>query len=257
MMILEDLHAEGSSFMSLMGRAFGTRDRRRGNSPQLEKVLADLHVGEQENDEPTRPQPTPQETTLPPTPLLADHRGRLEKLLDDARRIAQLLEKESAEAALAENLKLDEKNAAVMKLAEAEAEARAQATTLAQESESAAMHRAQIDGEVRAAQHAVSAAEDSVKQLEARLADAHNVVIQAKSKLGESEGRALGGTLQAEANAARLHEAETTLTKCREAREAAEAEVREAKAIARSVMQTASALKQLRQAGSNGLAEVR
>ncbi len=244
--------------MSFMGRAFGGRDRRSGHASPLEKVLADLH--EQESDEPIRPPSTSQETPPPPTPApappAADHRERLEKLLDDARRIAQMLENESAEAALAENLKLDEKLAAVANLAKAEAEAKAQVSALTQQSESAAMHRARIDAEVRAAQHDVSAAEDSVKQLEARLADAHNAVIQAKSKLDEREGLARGAALHAEANAAKIHEADAVLAKCRGAREAAEAEVREAKAIARGIMQTAATLKQLRPIGSNGLAEV-
>jgi len=243
--------------MSFMGRAFGGRDRRSGQASPLDKVLADLR--EQENAEPIRPPSTPQETAPPtpvPAPPPADHRERLEKLLDDARRIAKMLENESAEAALAENLKLDEKLAAVANLAEAEAEAKAQASALAQQSESAAMHRARIDAEVRAAQHAVSAAENSVKQLEARLADAHDAVIQAKAHLDENEGHARDAALQAEANAAKIHEADAVLAKCREAREAAEAEVREAKAIARGIMQTAATLKQLRPIGPNGLAEV-
>src|SRR5438874_1622803 len=101
--------------MSFMGRAFGARDRRHGNAPPpLEKVLADLHEGEQEIAEAvTAP------TTSPATPASSaqDHRARLENLLRDAARIAQLLEQEAAEAALAENLQLDEKRAAVAKLA--------------------------------------------------------------------------------------------------------------------------------------------
>jgi len=240
--------------MSFMGRAFGGRDRRSGQASPLDKVLADLR--EQENAEPIRPPSTSQETPPPPTPApappAADHRERLEKLLDDARRIAQMLENESAEAALAENLKLDEKLAAVAKLAEAEAEARAQASTLTKQSESAAIHTAQIDTDVRAAQQTVTAAEESVKDLEARLAEAHHAVIQAKSQLDESEGRARASALERETHAAKVHAAEASLTKCREAREAAEAEVREAKAIARSIMQTAATLKQLRPIGSNG-----
>jgi chromosome segregation ATPase len=234
--------------MSFMGRAFGARDRRNGNgTPPLEKVLADLHEGEQEYD-PYTPAIEPRESTPPPTAPLEgqNHRERLEKLLNDARRISQMLEKEAAEAALAENLKLDEKLAAVAKLATAEAEAEAHARALAQQSESAAMHRTQIDTEVRAAQQAVSAAEDSVKQLEARLAEAQNVVIQAKSTLGEIEDRTRHATLEKEANEAKVHETDARVTKCREAREAAEAEVWEAKAFARSIMQTAATLKQLR-----------
>jgi chromosome segregation ATPase len=256
MMIWEDSHAKSSSFMSFMGRAFGARDRRLSDAPPLEKVLADLHDGEQESDDSYAPaierrEPAP---AAPPPVVIQDHRERLEKLLDDAHRIAQLLEKEAAEAALAENLKLDEKLASVAKLAEAEKESETQAFALAQQSESAATHRAQIDTEVGEAQRAVSAAEDSIKQLEARLAEAQNVVIRAKSNLVESEGRAHDAALQAAANAAKVHEANDRVTKCRESREAAEAEVREAKAIARSVMQTAATLKQLHNAGSNGLA---
>jgi hypothetical protein len=241
--------------MSFMGRALGARDRRPSNvPPQLHKMLADLHDGEQENDNPYTPTIQRQETTPPsmPPPAEKDHRDRLEKLLHDARRIAQMLEKESAEAALAENLKLDEKLAAVAKLAEAEADAEAQASALTQQSESAALQRAQIDTEVRAAQHVVNAAEDSVNQLEARLAEAQNVLIRAKSNLRESEHRARDATLQAEASAAKVHEADVRIRKSRESREAAEAEVRGAKAFARSIMQTAATLKQLSEVDSNG-----
>lgn len=254
MMISEDFHAEDSSFMSLIGRAFGARERRPGHAaPELEKVLADLHEGEQGEDDADAPVIETRETTPPAPPAAQDHRRRLETLLQDARRISEMLEKEAAEAALAENLKLDEKLAAVAKLVDAEAEAEAQARALTQEGESAALLRAQIDAEVRTAQLAVSGAEDSVKQLEARLVEAQNVVIQAKSNLVERERRARDIALQTEAHVAKVDEANAHIAKCREAREAAEAEVREAKAIARGIMHTAATLKQLHGVGSNGL----
>lgn len=237
-----------------MGRAFGGRHRAGNEAQQLEKVLASLHVSEQEEAVALEDAPPP---PAPPAPVHngQDHRERLEKLLDDAGRIAQLLEKEAADAALAENLRLDEKRAAVAKLAQAEREAESQARALAQQSETAATLRARTDAEVSAAQHAVSAAEDSVKRRETLLAEAQNVVVQTKSKLVECESRARDAALQAETDAAKVQEANALIATCREAREAAESEVREAEAIARGITQTAATLKQLRAAGSNGLAE--
>lgn len=247
--------------MSLIGRAFGARSKSRADAPQqLDKVLGDLQVSEQENEHRyafNRPAETAKTKATavephPAPPLTAEnHRERLEKLLQDARQISQLLEKEAAEAALAENLRLDEKRAAVAKLAEEEREAEAQATALTLQSESAAMHRAQIDAEVNAAQQAVNAAKDSIRQLEALLAEARNVVIQTKSELTKTEGRARDAALQAETEAAKVQKANARIARCREAREAAESEVRDAETIARGITQTAATLKQLRAVGSN------
>ncbi|HET9393872.1 MAG TPA: hypothetical protein VFO29_10195 [Candidatus Rubrimentiphilum sp.] len=242
--------------MSLIGRAFGARSKPRGDAPQqLEKVLGDLQVSELENEDryafkaPAAAETVtakPIEPTAPP-PSAEDHRERLEKLLNDARQISQLLEKEAAEAELAQSLRLDEKRAAVAKLAEAERDAEAQARALTEQRENAEQHRAQIDAEVNAAQHAVSAAEDSVKHLEALLAEARDVVIQTKSNLTKTEAGARDAAAQLEAGAAKIHEADAAIAKCREARLAAESEVHEAEAIALGIRQTAATLKQLRE----------
>jgi chromosome segregation ATPase len=224
-------------FMSVMGRAFGSRDRQSEPVAPLDKVLKDLHVSERENADRDGVNGT----------VAPDHRHRLEKLLSDAREIEQRLEKEASEAALAESLRLDEKRARLAKLAEAEREAKELAQPLTAELEGAASYRARIDADVRAGEEKLAAAEDAIRELESRLAEAQRTAAQAKSQLAESQRRAQNVAQQAEQIAANAEESARRLAECREARAAAEAELREAEQTARNVTQAATALKEMRE----------
>ncbi len=251
----EGSETKNAPFMSVVSRAFGSRNK--GSDPQspLDKVLKDLNVGERENaDLPAVNGAVVRESvTVPP-----DHRQRLEKLLSEAREIEQQLANEAAEAALAENLNLEEKRAGVAQFAETERAAEAQAQPLATEMEAAASHRVRIDAELRAARQKLAAAEDSVQQLESRLTEAHGIVAQEKSRLAENERRAENAAQQADQIAARVDASARHIADCREARTAAEADLRKAELTARNVAQTAATLKQIRELSESGLdAQVR
>jgi chromosome segregation ATPase len=237
---------DNNSLTGIVSRAFGTRSSRRADDPvpDLDGVLNELDISDQQNETPA---PDGRRD-------LEAHRQRLEQLLENARQIEEMLTKEAAQArALSENLQLDEKRAAVAQAAEDERKATAEASAYIQNSETAERYQAKADSQLAAARQELSAAEISVKDLQARLTQAQNVVVLSKAKVLESESRAKEAAKRAGLAKALRHDAEITVAKWREAREAAEAELSQAEEIASSIALTAETLKRIRDLGSIGL----
>lgn len=192
-------------------------------------------------------------TTLPDeTVRRADgHRQRLEKLLDDARNIEEMLAKEAAEAAaLAKSVNVDQARTLLAAATQSEREAAARANELTKRSEGAAAQLTQTTGELDTAREVLDAANDAVAECQARLVEAQKVVIQAKFKLRESQVRAQEASTVADAAKAEAREAERRASKLREAREAAQAEVQRAEEIAGSIAVTSAALERIRALGA-------
>lgn len=259
-------NGEDVSLRGIVSRAFGTRSSRADDPvPELNEVLTDLHVSEQENGEPYEIERIHfAETDSPPPPPPAQvpagsghaeleaHRRRLEALLENAQRIEELLAKEAADArALGENLKLEEKRAAAAEAAEKERNAVEQGRAYTENREKATAFQAKVDGELAAARHELSAAEASVKELQARLGDAQNLVVLSKTKVLENESRSKEAAKRAEMAGSLARDAEMRIAKCREAREAAEAEAAQAEQIANSIALTAQTLKRIRHLGTS------
>jgi chromosome segregation ATPase len=251
----------------MVGRAFSARRQSKDPVPNLGEVLTELHVSAQKNDQGYEinrihfadasaaepPPPAPIAGSAPPD--LEAHRRRLEQLLENARQIEEMLAKEAAQAvSLSENLNLDDKRIAAAKAAEEERKALAEAKPYAQNSETAIAYQAKVDGELAAAVQELNASELSVKELQARLADAQNFVVLAKAKVVESQARAKEAAKRAEVAKALVRDAEVRVAKCREAREAAEAEVRQGEEIASRVAMAADTLKRIREIGKSGVA---
>lgn len=262
-------NSEDNSLRGMVSRAFGSRSSRQADDPvpDLDEVLTELHISEQENDQPYEIDRIDFHETAAPAPPspggsaastghreLEAHRRRLEHLLENARQIEEMLAKEAAQArSLSENLKLDEKREAAAQAADREQKAAAEAQAYAQNSKTATVYQAKVDGELAAARQELSAAEASVKELQARLGDAQNLVVLSKSKVVETEARSKEAAKRADMAKALTRDAEIRVAKCREAREAAEAEVSQGEEIASSIALTAQTLKRIRELGSSGL----
>ncbi len=166
-----------------------------------------------------------------------------------------MLAKEAAQArSLSENLKLDEKRAAAAQAAEAERTATAEASAYARNSEKAAAYQTKVEGEVASVRQELTAAEASVKELQARLAQAQDVVALSKAKLLETESRATEAVKRAALAGVLTRDAQIHVAKCREAHEAALAELSQAEEIANSIALTAQTLKRIRQLGTTDVA---
>lgn len=273
---------DNRSFMNMVSDiAFGPRGTKSDDEkPSLNEVLTELEVSERESDDlympavnatepvqtqasttPTaatnaqavREEATPSSADLAEAQRRADgHRQRLEKLLGEARQIEDMLAKEAAEArALGEKVNLEEKRAAVARASELERQAAAQANEMTQRSEAAVAQHAQSAAEVRALREAVDAALESVKEIEARFAEAQKLVTQTKFKLRESETRIEQTTTLVDNAKIEARNAERRAAKYREAREAAEAELRKAEEIASSIALTAATLERMRSLGAD------
>lgn len=258
-------NSEDTSFRGIVGRAFGSRSSRHADdpAPELDEVLTDLNVSEQENDQPYEinrihfPESGVAERPAPgggnASGELEAHRQRLEELLESARHIEELLAKEAAQARdLSENLKLEEKHAAAAQAAENERQASAQAQAYAQNSETAAAYQVKLDAELAAARAELTSAKASVRELQARLGDAQNLVVLSNAKVIETESRSKEAAKRADLAKTLIRDAEIRVAKCREAREAAQAEVSQAEEIANSIALTAQTLKRIRDIGSTG-----
>lgn len=256
-------NSEDASFRGIVGRAFGSRSSKTAGDPvpELDEVLTNLHISEQEYSQPfeinrvhfaeTATEPPGQPRTQTTNRELEAHRQRLEHLLESARQIEEMLAQEAAQArSLGENLKLDEKRAAAAEAAEGERKAATQARAYAQNSETAAAYQTKVDGEWSAAKAELTAAEASVMELQARLRDAQDLVVLSKAKVLEAESRSKEAAKRADLAKSLVHDAEIRVAKCREAREAAQAEVTHAEEIANSIALTAETLKRIRKLGS-------
>jgi len=259
--------------------AFGARtSKSAGEKPNLDEVLTELEVSQRESDELyVVPAFDALETTVETQPVLKpsakstrtaavdeqpvragddtlkradEHRKRLENLLKDARHIEEMLAKEAAEArALAEKVNLEEKRAASARAAEAEQQAIRQAHAANQARDAAVLAHAQIADDVRTAREAVEAAAKAVAELQSQLAEAQKLVVQTKLKLRESETGAERAAGVADNAKVEARSAERRIAKCREEREAAEAQLREAEEIAGSVALTTATLERIRALG--------
>lgn len=245
---------EDTSLRGMVSRAFGPRPSRQDDDsvPELGRVLTQLDISSQENDpgyEINRID-FPADTAAPHQELEA-HRRRLEQLLEDARRIEDLLSQEAAQArSLSENLKLDEKRAALAEAAENEEKALAEARGYAQNSETAARHHAKVDGELAAAREQLRKADESVKQLQVQLRDAQELSALSKAKVLENQARSEEAAKRSDLAKALTRDAEMRVAKCREAREAAQAEAAQAQEIANSIALTTETLQRIRRLGS-------
>jgi hypothetical protein len=256
-------NSEDASFRGIVGRAFGSRSPKATGdpAPELDEVLTNLHISEQEYSQPfeinrvhfaeTPAEPAGQPGTNSPYPELEAHRQRLEQLLESARQIEEMLAKEAAQArSLGENLKLDEKRALAAEAAEGERKATAEARAYAQNSETAAAYQVKAESELAASRAELTAAEASVRELQARLRDAQDLAVVSKAKVLEAESRSKEAAKRADLAMALVRDAEIRVAKCREAREAAQAQVTHAEEIANSIALTAETLKRIRKLGS-------
>lgn len=265
------------SFMNVVSDiAFGARTSKSPDddgNPRLNEVLTELEVSERESDDLYMPSlavveekppvtlasepvpkaqakasPTPQPPISDETLKRADgHRQRMEKLLNEARQIEEMIAKEAAEAtALADRVNLEEKRAASAQAAENELQAITRANELAQRRASAIAEHTQVAAEVRVTREAVDAATASVAELQTRLAEAQKNVTQAKFKLREHEGRLEKATALVDQVKVEAHNADRRAAKCSEVREAAEAELHHAEEVASSIAVTTEALEKLR-----------
>jgi len=261
---------EDTSLRGIVSRALGTRSKQPEDpAPELQEVLSDLHVGEQQNgpayeinrihfaetEAPAAPSAAaPAASTVPKTSALADleaHRRRLEQLLDNARQIEELLAKEAAQArTLAENLQLEEKRAAAAEAAENLRKADAEARAYARNGETATAAQIKADAELALARQEFTKAEASVSELQARLADARNLVVLSKAKVLEAEAKSKEAAKRTELAKTLIRDAEIRVAKCREAREAAQAEIAAAEEIASSIALTSQMLRRIRDLGS-------
>lgn len=271
------------SFMNVVSDiAFGARSSKSANDddgPSLKEVLTELEVSERESDDLympslavveekpvvtriTEPAPAPQAKTTPAAPPATNsddtlqradgHRQRMEKLLNEARQIEEMLAKEAAEAsALADKVNLQEKRAAAAQAAEHEMQAITRANESAGRRDAAVAQHAQVAAEVRATKEAVDAATQSVAELQSQLAEAQKLVAQSKFKLRESEARLEKATALVDQAKVEAHNADRRAAKFSEAREAAEAEFRNAEEIASSIAVTTETLARIRALGSN------
>jgi hypothetical protein len=252
---------EDTSLRGIVGRAFGPRSSKQAEDPvaELDEVLTQLQISEQEHEPPYDIERIHIAEADPPNAdaarqELEAHRRRLEQLLENARHIEEMLAKEAAKArALGENLRLEEKRAAAAEAAESERKAIAEGRAYTQNSETAVAYQAKVDGELTAARQEFTAAEASVKELRARLADAQNLVVLSKAKVLDAEVRSKEAAKRVDLAKALSRDVEIRIAKCREAREAAETEVSQAEQIASSIALTAQTLKRIRALGSSEL----
>ena len=245
---------EDNSLRGIVSRAFGSRPPRSADdpAPELDEVLTDLHVSEQEHGEPFEIDRIDGASSARSGGEVEAHRRRLEQLLESARHIEEQLAKEAAQAqALSQNLRLDEKRAVVAEAAEKEQRALAQAQAYAQNSKTAQAYQAKVAGELAAARQEMSAAEAAVRELQARLADAQNLVVLSNAKIVDAEAKSKEAAKRADMAQSLERDAECRVAKCREDREVAQAEVSQAEEIASSIALTAQTLKRIRQLGSN------
>lgn len=271
------------SFMNVVSDiAFGARTNKpldEDGKPRLNEVLTELEVSERESDDLYMPSlavveekppvnlvsdPAPKAQTKPtPAPQAAvqsdetlrragGHRERMEKLLNQARQIEEMIAKEAAEASvLAERVNLEEKRSAAAQAAENELQAITRANELAQRRDAAIAQHAQVAAEVRTTKEAVDTATATVADLQARLAEAQKQVSQAKFKLRESEGKLEQATTLVDQAKVEAHNADRRAAKCSEAREAADAELAHAEEIAGSIAATTEALERIRALSAN------
>jgi chromosome segregation ATPase len=245
----------------MVSRALGSRLPKKPDdpAPNLEDVLTNLDVSEREAPaypihriefaEAAPSQPARATANGMPAELEA-HRQRLEQLLQNARQIEEMLAKEAAQArALGENLKLEEKRAAVAEAAELEQRAAGEAQAYTKNSDTAAAFQAKIEAELATARQELVGAEASVAELQSRLRDAQDRVALSKSKMIECESKSKEAAKRAELAKGLANDAECRVAKCREAREAAEAEAHQAEEIASSIALTAQTLKRIRELG--------
>jgi hypothetical protein len=207
-------------------------------APSLRETLTNLDVSERVNapDYAINRLEFVQHTAGTASAELEAHRKRLQELLENARQIEEMLAQEAAQArALAESLQLDQKRAAAAQAAQAELAAGAEAQAIAQNTESAAAYQAKIDAELIAAQR--------------ELADAQNLVVISKSKVMECEAKSKEAAQRVNLAKSLTHDAECRVAKYREAREAAEAHVRQAEEIAGQIALTTETLKRLGEIG--------
>lgn len=261
--------SETPSLKGMVSRAFGSRLSKTPDDAarDLHEVLTNLDVSERINGQEypinridIAEAPSTRPTTAAPPRAgavaseLEAHRRRLEQLLENARQIEEMLSQEAAKAhALGQNLLLDEKRAAAAEAAEAERRATAEAQAFTANRDTASAFQAKIDAELVAAQQELAAAEASVSELQTRLRDAQNLVVVSKSKTIECEAKSKEAAKRAQLAKGLVHDAECRVAKCREAREAAEAEVRQAEEIAGSIALTAERLKRIRELGKTGV----
>jgi chromosome segregation ATPase len=239
----------------MVSRAFGSRLPKKPDdpAPDLQDVLTTLDASERVNVQDYQIN----RVEFPETASsdLAAHRQRLEHLLESARQIEELLTQEAEHArSLSQNLMLDEKRAAAAAAAEAEQRASAEAQAFTKNTDTAVVYQAKVDAELVSAQRELAAAEASVTELQTRLRDAQNLVVVSKSKVIECQSKSKEAAKRADLAKGLLNDAECRVAKCREAREAAQAQVREAEELARSVAITAETLKRIRGLGGSGLA---
>ena len=263
---------DNRSFLNVVSDiAFGARNPKAANEDgktNLDDVLTELEVSERESEDLYMPslavnedKPVPRKASGP-APAAAPsatadsddalrraggHRERMEKLLNEARQIEEMIAKEAAEAAaLADKVNLEGKRAAMAAAAEHERQAITRANELAKRRDEAVSQHDALAAQVRESKEAVDAALKSVVELQSRLAEAQKVVTQTKTKLREGEGHLEQAHTLVDQAKVEAHNADRRAAKCSEALAAAETDLHEAEEIAKSIAATTETLERIR-----------
>lgn len=269
---------DNRSFLNVVSDiAFGARNPKAANEDgktNLDDVLTELEVSERESEDLYMPslavnedKPVPRKASgpapaaAPPASSASSassgsddalrraggHRERMEKLLNEARQIEEMIAKEAAEAAaLADKVNLEGKRAAMAAAAEHERQAITRANELAKRRDEAVAQHDALATQVRESKEAVDAALKSVVELQSRLAEAQKVVTQTKTKLREGEGHLEQAHTLVDQAKVEAHNADRRAAKCSEALAAAETDLHEAEEIAKSIAATTETLERIR-----------
>lgn len=266
---------DNRSFLNVVSDiAFGARNPKAANEDgktNLDDVLTELEVSERESEDLYMPslavnedKPVPRKASgpapaaAPPASSASSgsddalrraggHRERMEKLLNEARQIEEMIAKEAAEAAaLADKVNLEGKRAAMAAAAEHERQAITRANELAKRRDEAVAQHDALATQVRESKEAVDAALKSVVELQSRLAEAQKVVTQTKTKLREGEGHLEQAHTLVDQAKVEAHNADRRAAKCSETLAAAETDLHEAEEIAKSIAATTETLERIR-----------
>jgi hypothetical protein len=238
--------------------AFGGRTKDEEDPKnKLDGVLAELSVRDGESDEPStdadRGETIPETASPAKLPQFdeaqrraTEHRQKIQAMLDHARRIEDMVMTEAAEAhALAQTVNLQEKRAAAARVIELELQATAHANEVARRSEAADQEEAQTAAALEQARAAVASAAAFLTECQATLLEAQKLVVRNELALRESEQSAKNAAALAVELRDEARKAAVRSNKCLEARETAEAQVREAEQLASKIAPSAATLEKL------------
>jgi chromosome segregation ATPase len=170
------------------------------------------------------------------------HRQAIQALLDNARNVEERLAAEAREAReTRERLRIEEKIALVASLVEREQQANALVRDVTQRVERVMVEHAKAKDDAFARSAGAEAAAAELVECQRRLAEARRAMADAEALVNECEERlqrTASSILQAQNEA---QEAERKAAECRSAREAGEAEARNAQECAKSLVPSATA----------------